>query len=103
MTSKDEQSRTAIVEQAAEWLGANDEKPLATRESAALAAWLKASPVHVEEFLGVSVVARDLREAAVDAEYSVDTVIASARAEDEAPVRPLWPRLITPARGVSPR
>jgi len=103
MTSKDEQIRTAIVEQAAEWLVANDEKPLATRESAALAAWLKASPVHVEEFLGVSVVARDLREAAADAEYSVDTVIASARAEDEAPVQPLRPRLTTPARSVSPR
>ena len=103
MSSKDEQSRTAIVEQAAEWLVANDEKPLATRDSAALAAWLKASPVHVEEFLGVSVVARDLREATADAEYSVDTVIASARAEDSAPVQPLWPRLITPARSVSPR
>jgi transmembrane sensor len=103
MTSKDEQIRAAIVDQAAEWLVANDEKPLAAAESAALAAWLKASPVHVEEFLGVSVVARDLREAAADAEYSVDTVVARARAEDDAPVQRLWPRLITPARSVSSR
>jgi transmembrane sensor len=103
MTSKDEQIRAAIVEQAAEWLVANDEQPLAARESAALAAWLKASPVHVEEFLGVSVVARDLREAAAEAEYSVDTVVASARAEDDAPVQPLWPRLVSPVRNVSSR
>ena len=103
MTSKDEQIRAAIVEQAAEWLVANDEEPLAARESAALAAWLKASPVHVEEFLGVSVVARDLRKAAADQEYSVDAVVARARAEDDSPVQPLWPRLITPVRSVSSR
>lgn len=103
MTSKDEQIRAAIVEQAAEWLVANDEKPLAARESAALTAWLKASPVHVEEFLGVSVVARDLREAVTDAEYSVDTVVACARAEEDATVQPRWPRLITPVRSVSSR
>src|SRR5580704_10287843 len=103
MTSKDEQIRAAIVEQAAEWLVANDEQPLAARESAALAAWLKASPVHVEEFLGVSVVARDLREAAADAEYSVAMVVARARADGDAAVQPLWPRLITPARSVSSR
>ena len=46
----------------------------------------------------MSVVARDLREAAADQEYSVDAVVARARAEDDSPVQPLWPRLITPVR-----
>ena len=64
MTSNDEQVRAAIAEQAGDWFVANDEGPLDARDSAALAAWLKTSPVHVEEFLGVSVIARDLREAA---------------------------------------
>ena len=71
MNSNEEQVRAAIAEQAGEWFVANDEGPLDARDSAALAAWLKASPVHVEEFLGVSVIARDLREAGTDPEYSV--------------------------------
>ena len=50
MSSNEEQVRAAIAEQAADWLVANDEG-LDARQAAALAAWLKASPVHVEEFL----------------------------------------------------
>ena len=46
MISNEEQVRAAIAEQAADWLVANDEG-LDAAESAALAAWLKASPVHV--------------------------------------------------------
>ncbi len=99
MTSNDEKVRAAIAEQAAEWLVANDEGPLDTRDSAALTAWLKASPVHVEEFLGVSVIARDLRDAGTDPEYSLESVLARARAEDDPPVQPLWPRVIAPVEG----
>jgi len=98
--SKEEQVRAAIAEQAANWLVANDEG-LDAREAAALTAWLKASPVHVEEFLRVSVIARDLREARTDPEYSLEAVLARARAEDDTPVRPLWPRVIAPITGVS--
>jgi transmembrane sensor len=99
MTSNDEKVRNAIAEQAADWLVANDEGPLDARDSAALTAWLKASPVHVEEFLGVSVIARDLRDARTDPEYSLDTVLAHARAEDDTAVHALTPRLIAPIRG----
>ena len=52
MNSNDEQVASAIAEQAGEWFVANDEGPLDARDSAALATWLKTSPVHVEEFLG---------------------------------------------------
>jgi transmembrane sensor len=103
MTSNDEKVRAAVAEQAAEWLVANDEGPLDPRESAALTAWLKASPVHVEEFLGVSVIARDLRDAGTDPEYSLERALARARTEDESPVHSLWPRVIAPVRGVSSR
>ena len=103
MTSNDEKARAAIAEQAAEWLVANDEGPLDAGDSAALAAWLKASPVHVEEFLGVSVIAHDLREAGTDPEYSLETVLARVRAEDDSPVQPLWSRVIAPVRGLSSR
>jgi transmembrane sensor len=100
MTSNDEQIRAAIAEQAAEWLVANDEGPLDAQESAALAAWLKASPVHVEEFLRVSAIARDLREAHTDPEYSLETVLARARAEDDTRVLPFWPRVTAPAGSI---
>jgi transmembrane sensor len=103
MTSNDEKVRSAIAEQAAEWLVANDEGALDAGESAALTAWLKASPVHVEEFLGVSVIARDLREASTDPEYSLEAVLARARVEDESPVQSLGPRAIAPVRGLSSR
>ena len=100
--SNEEQVRAAIAEQAADWLVSNDEG-LDASEAAALAAWLKASPLHVEEFLRVSVIARDLRDARTDPEYSLETVLARARAEDDTPVRPLWPRVITPITGVFSR
>jgi len=93
MTSKDEQVRAVIAEQAGEWFVTNDEGPLATEDSAALVAWLKASPAHLGEFLGVSVVARDLREACADPDSSIDTLVARARAEDDTLVRSLWPRV----------
>ena len=90
MISNEEQVRAAIAEQAADWLVANDEGPDA-REAAALAAWLKASPLHVEEFLHVSVIARDLREARAYPEYALENVLARARTEDDTSVRrPLW-------------
>jgi transmembrane sensor len=94
MTSNEEQVRAAIAEQAGEWFVANDEGPLDARDSAALSAWLKASPVHIEEFLGVSAIARNLREARADPEYSLDAILARARAEDDTPVQPLWSRVV---------
>src|SRR5437588_10146235 len=103
MIPNEDKVRAAIAEQAGEWLVANDDGPLEARDCAALTAWLKASPVHVEEFLGVSVIARDLREARSDPEYSLETVLARARTEDDTPVQPLWPRVITAVRDLPSR
>ena len=99
MISNEEKVRAAIAEQAGEWFVANEEGPLDARDSAALAAWLKTSPVHIEEFLGVSAIARDLKEARTDPEYSLEAILARARAEDDTPVQPLWPRVIGAVRG----
>jgi transmembrane sensor len=92
MNSSEAQVRAAIAEQAAEWFVAHDEQPLDARDSAALAAWLKSSPAHIEEFLGVSAIARDLREARTDPEYSLEAILARARAEGEATVQTLGSR-----------
>jgi transmembrane sensor len=103
MISNDEKVRAAIAEQAGEWFVANDEGPLDARDSAALSAWLKASPVHIEEFLGVSAIARDLKEARTEPEYSLEAILARARAEDDPPIRPFWPRVIGAVRGAPSR
>jgi len=94
MISKDEQMRAAVAEQAVDWFLERDERPLDTRESVALMAWYRASPVNVEEFLGVAAIARDLREAGPDSEHSVEALIARARADGGDIVRPLWPRAL---------
>jgi transmembrane sensor len=103
MNSNDEQIRAAIAEQASEWLVANDEGPLKAGDCAALTAWLKTSPVHVEEFLGVSVLARDMRALGANPEFSVASVVARARTEAASSVQPLWPRVVTPTRDISSR
>jgi transmembrane sensor len=54
----------AIAEQAAEWFVANREGLTDAVQRDTFATWLKTSPVHVEEYLGVALVARDLRRAA---------------------------------------
>jgi transmembrane sensor len=98
MNSDDNRIRAAIAEQAGEWFVANEEGPMGTRDSTALTAWLMTSPVHIEEFLGVSVVARDLKEARTDPEYSLEAILARASAEEGRPVQRLWPRVIEAVR-----
>jgi transmembrane sensor len=100
MNSNDEQIRAAITEQASEWFVANEEGPIDARDSAALAAWFSTSPVHIEEFLGVSVVARDLKEAGTDPEYSLEAILARAGAQEGGPVQRLWPRVIETVREI---
>jgi transmembrane sensor len=103
MTSKEDKVRAAIAEQASEWFVANDEAPLGAQDSAALVAWFKASPAHVEEFLGVAVLARDLHIAGVGLEPSLDALVARARAEDAGPVEPFWPPRAATAAPNAPR
>jgi transmembrane sensor len=86
MNLNEDRVRAGITELAGEWFVANDEGPLETRDSAALAAWLRASPAHVEEFLGVSTIARDLKAAGSDPEFSLEAILARARSEDGAAI-----------------
>jgi transmembrane sensor len=103
MISREEQIRTAIAEQAGDWFVENEAGPLEAQESAALVAWLKASPVHVEEFLRVAVIARYLPEVGADPEQSVESLLARARADDDGPVQPLWPRVFAAVRDIQVR
>ena len=92
MSANDEQLRDLIAQQAADWFVVNRGEPSA-REREDFAAWLKASPVHVEEYLGLAALARDLREACAEPEIPVDALVAAARAAEDARIQPLWPRI----------
>lgn len=84
MSAKNEQVHDLLTQQAADWLVANRAE-LPARERESFAAWLKVSPVHVEEYLGVAAVARDLRDACADLAASTDSLVALAREAGEEP------------------
>jgi ferric-dicitrate binding protein FerR (iron transport regulator) len=92
MDDNEQKSRDAIAEQAAEQFVANDDGPLDERDCAALLAWVKASPAHIEALLGVSAIAHDLPELRGDPEYSIEALAESARDEGETTVQSLRPR-----------
>lgn len=91
MNVSENRKRTIIVQEAADWFVVNRENPDAVQQSN-FAGWLKESPVHVEEYLGVARLASDLREA-VDPELSIDALIERARAEEDTNVRAIGARI----------
>ncbi len=103
MSGVEDSVEALIAGKAGEWFVANDEAPLDAPGAQALAAWLKSSPVHVEKFLGVSVVALDLRQAAADPAYSLEAMLAIARTEDDVSVSLRRPGVVAAVRSASPR
>jgi transmembrane sensor len=86
MTPSDEQIRSAIAQQAAEWFIANQSGSLGEKDAAEFLAWLKASPVHVREYLGVARVARHLPAAAGAPKVPLETFLALAAAGEDSVV-----------------
>jgi transmembrane sensor len=91
MTPSAEQIRSAISQQAGDWFVANEAGTLDHSERAAFVAWLKASPLHVQEYLAIALVARDLHVAANDPTLSVETLMSEALADQDAGVISLDP------------
>ena len=82
--------RATIAEEAAEWFDANRDEVPDTSQRAAFAEWLKTSPLHVAEYLGVALVVQDLPQAAELEGVSVEELVAEARrAADDTKVRPI--------------
>ena len=97
MTGNDERVRSLITQQAADWFIAN-RAGLSARERELFAGWLKASPVHVEEYLALSVLAHDLRQAGAGHAGSANELMARAWIEDHRSVEPFWPRFMAGIR-----
>jgi transmembrane sensor len=89
VTPSGEEIRGAIAQQAAEWFIANQGGSLATEESVAFLAWLKVSPVHVREYLGVARIAHHLPVALGKAQVPLETFLAQAAASDGDRIVPL--------------
>jgi transmembrane sensor len=91
MNTSDEQVREIIAQQAGEWFVAHRAGSLDATERRAFDAWLTASPVHVEEYLGVALLSRHLPAAADDPEMPLETILERAReteAERESALKP---------------
>jgi transmembrane sensor len=93
MNAREEQVRNLIAQDAADWFVAT-RAGLTDHERGRLLAWLKTSPVHVEEYLALQVLGRDMRAACEASQDLVDELLAQARREDEKPRRYSLPALL---------
>jgi transmembrane sensor len=100
MNISENRKREIIAQEAADWFVANREDQSQTAEQQGdFADWLKASPVHVEEYLGFAQLASDLRKAVVEPELSIDALIERARAAEDTP-ETIGARIARPLRSV---
>jgi transmembrane sensor len=76
--------RSSIAEEAAEWFVANRSGLADSVQRDAFVAWLRSSPLHVEEYLGIALIVRDLPQAAADPETPLEVLVARARGADAA-------------------
>ena len=81
MNPKEDQIRAVVSQQAADWVVTNQDGLPDEMQRADFVAWLKASPMHVDEYLGMALVTRDLRAAMRDAEGSPEELLEQARAD----------------------
>jgi transmembrane sensor len=102
MSAREGQVRSLIAQDAADWFVASRAGLTATERNG-FATWLKVSPVHVEEYLALEIIGRDLRKACEASRYSIDELLARALREHDTPVRTLWLRLVEGLRTASPR
>ena len=102
MSAREEQVRSLIAQDAADWFVAS-RAGLTPSQRDDFAAWLKASPVHVEEYLALEVIGRDLRAACEASQHSIDELLERARLTEDAPVRPFGPRSVESPRTSWPR
>jgi transmembrane sensor len=97
MSPSNEQVRANIAEQAGAWFVENRGGPLDAAARVDFTEWLRASPVHVQEYLAVAVLSRDLPAATSDARTSLESLLAAAHADADNVVS------LTPARAAAVR
>src|ERR1700748_3140971 len=88
MSASAGRTREGIAQQAADWFVAN-RTGLSGNERNEFITWMKASPIHIEEYLAVAVIARDLRSACAESAGSLEALLTRALLESPSGVIPL--------------
>jgi transmembrane sensor len=101
MSSTNDKVRELITEEAAEWFVANREG-LTPKEREEFVAWLRTSPVHVEEYLAHSLIARDLRKACEYSDDAIAELLARARTPLDRLPPSSWTRMNAALRTPGP-
>ena len=96
MNTSDERIREIIADQAGDWFVAHRAGALNAAERRAFDEWLATSPVHVEEYLGVALVARTLPTAVKDPDMPLEAILERVRAEDAGSVPRIGPASLRP-------
>src|SRR5271165_2899700 len=82
--------RSAIAEEALEWFVRNRGGMLTNEERPAFSAWLKSSPLHVEEYLRTAAMAQNLRAAVATMDVDLAKLLNDARGTESGEVITLW-------------
>ena len=81
--------RRAIAEEAAEWFVLQRSRQPSGDEHAEFVRWLKSSPVHIEEYLRMAMLSRELTAALAGSDWDLTALVEAARAGDTSAVIPL--------------
>jgi transmembrane sensor len=93
MTTSEQQIRSAIAQLAAEWYIANRMGPLSDSKRGEFLAWLKCSPVHIEEYLAIAVIDRVLPQATDNPRIALEDLVEFARDDRSVGVVGMFPEL----------
>jgi transmembrane sensor len=81
--------RSAIAEEALEWFVRNRGGMLSHNDRPAFSAWLKSSPLHVEEYLRIAALSQNVRAAISTMDIDLARLVSEARGADHREVIPL--------------
>jgi transmembrane sensor len=83
MGTVDHRVRSVIEHEAIDWFVLNRGGCLSEEQQSAFGAWLKSSPLHVEEYLRTAVLSRNLRAAADTLEIDMAALTIAATVQDD--------------------
>ena len=86
MSTSEQQIHSAITQLAAEWFVAHRTRSLSDAERAEFLGWLKSSPLHIEEYLGIAALERILPDATGTPAIPLPELAAMARDGSSASV-----------------
>jgi transmembrane sensor len=81
MNSRQLKTRTRSAKQAREWFVTNQSGVLDEEQNAAFLAWLRASPLHIQNYLRVAQIMEEVKALKTDAEVSLEEFLTRSRAQ----------------------